>query len=107
MIRDSDGALLACAALVEHVRGVAHLASIVTRTDQRGRGLGRAVTAWITRRLLDEGAPVVTLGMYADNAAARRVYHALGYVDVQHFASGFLPGRRSPGDVDPVHEEAE
>lgn len=91
VLRDSDGGLLAFAAHVEHVPGVPHLASIVTRTDQRGRGLGGAVTAWITRQLLAEGAPIVTLGMYADNDAARRMYHRLGYRDSQHFASGQLP----------------
>lgn len=91
VLRDSDGGLLAFAAHVEHVPGVPHLASIVTRTDQRGRGLGGAVTAWITRQLLAEGSPVVTLGMYADNTTARRVYHRLGYTDSQHFASGPLP----------------
>lgn len=93
VLRDSDGALLACAAHVEHVPGVPHLASIVTRTDQRGRGLGGAITGWLTRRLLAEGAPIVTLGMYADNTTARRVYHRLGYTDSQHFASGQLPSR--------------
>jgi ribosomal protein S18 acetylase RimI-like enzyme len=83
-----DGEIQAAAAHVEHVPGVAHLASIVTRTDLRGRGLGAAVTAWITRRLLLDGHPVVTLGMYADNDTARRMYHRLGYVDTHHFASG-------------------
>lgn len=93
VVRGDDGSLLACAALVEHVPGVAHLAGIVTRRDQRGRGLGRAVTAWLTRQLLAEGAPLVTLGMYADNDVARRIYRALGYVEAHQFASGYLPGR--------------
>jgi ribosomal protein S18 acetylase RimI-like enzyme len=107
VMRDVDGRLIACAALTEHVPGVAHLASIVTRRDQRGRGLGRAVTAWITRRLLEEGRPVVTLGMYADNDVARRLYLDLGYVRAEAFASGYLPGRRTPGDADPVHDEVD
>ena len=106
VIRGDDGRLLACAAHVEYVPGVAHLASIVTRADQRGRGLGRAITAWLTRRLLDEGAPNVTLGMYADNDVARRLYRDLGYVDSHHFASGYLPGRRAVGDADPAEDEA-
>jgi ribosomal protein S18 acetylase RimI-like enzyme len=93
VLTGDDGALEAAAAHVEHVPGVAHLASIVTRTDLRGRGLGAAVTAWITRQLLALGHPVVTLGMYADNDAARRMYHRLGYVDTHHFASGaFVDG---------------
>lgn len=87
---DDDATLMAAAAHVEHVPGVAHLASIVTRTDARGRGLGAAVTAWVTRALLAEGHPVVTLGMYADNDDARRLYHRLGYRDTDHFSSGYF-----------------
>ncbi|MEJ7725935.1 MAG: GNAT family N-acetyltransferase [Actinomycetes bacterium] len=104
---DDRSSLLACAALTEHSPGVAHLAGIVTRADQRGRGLGRAVTAWITRQVLAGGAPLVTLGMYADNDAARRVYRDLGYVEAHQFGSGYLPGRRPPGEADPVHDEAD
>jgi ribosomal protein S18 acetylase RimI-like enzyme len=100
-----NGQLVACAALTEHVPGVPHLASIVTRSDQRGRGLGRAVTAWITRQILRDGAPRVTLGMYSDNDVARRVYLSLGYQRAYEFASGYLPGRRVPAGADPVHDE--
>ena len=40
--------------------------------------LGLAVSAHLTREAIaDEG--VCTLGMYSDNAVARRVYHGLGY----------------------------
>jgi len=87
------GGLLACAAHVEYVPEVPHLASIVTRRDLRGQGLGAAVTAWLTRQLLAEGAPIVTLGMYDDNQTARRMYRRLGYVDSHHWLSGSLPGR--------------
>lgn len=83
--------LVACAAHIEYVPGVPHLASIVTRREHRGRGLGAAISAWLTRQILAEGAPLVTLGMYADNGTARRLYHRLGYTDSQHFASGRLP----------------
>jgi ribosomal protein S18 acetylase RimI-like enzyme len=89
-IRDETGALIACAAHVEYVVGVPHLASIVTRNDRRRMGLGSAVTAWLTRRLLDEGLPLVTLGMYADNDVARRVYGRLGYRLEHRFSSGRL-----------------
>ncbi len=74
-----DGTLLACAAHTEAVPGVPHLASIATHPSARGRGLGALVTGTLTGRLLDEGSPVVTLGMYADNDVARRMYLRLGY----------------------------
>ncbi len=80
-------ALDAIAAHVEYRPGVPHLASIAVRPQRRGSGLGGAVTAWLTRALLAAGAPVVTLGMYADNEPARRVYERLGFTDSHHFSS--------------------
>ena len=64
------------------------------RSDQRGRGLGAAVTARLTREAIT-GVGVCTLGMYADNAVARRVYHRLGYATV-HQLSTRVPLRGSP-----------
>lgn len=68
--------------------GYPHLASVATRADARGQGLGGAVTAWITRALLAEGRGAVTLGMYSDNDVARRLYHRLGYACDHFFTSG-------------------
>jgi ribosomal protein S18 acetylase RimI-like enzyme len=86
-IRDPDGGLTATAAHCENVPGVPHLASIASHPDLRGRGLGAAITAWITRELLRE-APVVTLGLYASNDVARRLYLRLGYAELHRFSSG-------------------
>lgn len=86
--------LVAVAAHVEHTAGIPLLASIATAPEYRGRGLGAAVTAWLTRTLLGEGAPMVTLGMYSDNAVARRVYQRLGYVCERELTSGRLVRRR-------------
>ena len=66
---------------------VPHLASIATHPDVRGTGLGAAVTAALTRQLLAEGHEVVTLGMYADNVVARRMYLRLGYRCAHEFSS--------------------
>ena len=95
-IRDDAGDLVAVAAHTESWGSVPFLASIATRADQRGRGLGGAVTAWITRALLEEGRPRVTLGMYSDNDVARRLYLRLGYRVVHRFTSGRLR-RGTPG----------
>ena len=89
-VRDDAGVLLSVAAHTEFWAGVPFLASIATRSDQRGSGLGGSVTAWITRRLLEEGSPRVTLGMYSDNDVARRLYLRLGYQVVHRFTSGRL-----------------
>jgi ribosomal protein S18 acetylase RimI-like enzyme len=86
-----DGRLVAAAADTQHIDGVPHLASIAVEPELRGGGLGGAITAWLTRQLLAEGAPVVTLGMYADNEPARRVYRRLGFHDQHRFISGRTP----------------
>ena len=51
------------------------------------------MTAALTRQLFDEGADIVTLGMYADNASGRALYDALGFRDEHHFTSGPLTVR--------------
>jgi len=86
-----DGArLIACAADTSATTGVGHLSSIAVHPDARGRGLGRAITAGLTRLLFDEGCDLVTLGMYADNTAGRAMYDGLGYRDEHPFTSGPL-----------------
>ena len=92
-IRDArDGELIACAAHAEHIPGVPILKSIATHPGRRGEGLGADITAAITRRAFAGGAEVVTLGMYADNAPARRVYERLGFTLGAEFSSrGLLP----------------
>jgi ribosomal protein S18 acetylase RimI-like enzyme len=86
-IRTSEGELVACAACTESVPGVPHLASIATHPRLRGHGLGTALTATVTAQLLQAGAPVVTLGMYSDNAVARRMYARIGYVCEHRWSS--------------------
>ena len=89
-VRDRAGRLLACAADTSSATGVGHLSSIAVVPDARGQGLGRAVTAALTRQLFEQGKDVVTLGMYADNAEGRALYDALGFCDEHPFTSGPL-----------------
>ena len=88
-VRDA-GVLIACAADTSAATGIGHLSSIAVHPSARGRGLGRAVTAALTRRFFDEGCDLVTLGMYADNAYGRAMYDALGFADTHPFTSGPL-----------------
>ena len=88
-IRDGQR-LIACAADTSGSTGVGHLSSIAVHPDARGRGLGAAITAALTRQLFDEGNDLVTLGMYAWNAPGRALYDALGYADEHRFTSGPL-----------------
>lgn len=76
--RDAAGLLTAVGGAEREAGGVPHLAGIVTATGQRGRGWGGVVTAALTRWSLREHG-VCTLGVFADNEVALRVYRRLGY----------------------------
>ena len=86
--------LVACAADTSAATGVGHLSSIAVHPRARSRGLASAVTAGLARLLFADGCDVVTLGMYADNAAGRAVYDRLGFADDHRFSSGLLTLRR-------------
>lgn len=77
-IRGGDGTLVAAGGSNLTPAGVPHLVGIVTHPEHRGQGLAAAVTARLTRQALDRFG-VCTLGIFADNDAARRLYHRLGY----------------------------
>jgi ribosomal protein S18 acetylase RimI-like enzyme len=59
--------------------GASYLSSISTRSAWRGRGFARMVTLALARESVAAGANLVYLGVYADNAAAIRLYHRLGF----------------------------
>jgi ribosomal protein S18 acetylase RimI-like enzyme len=88
-----DGRLLACAGDTSGATGVGHISSIAVDPASRGRGLGRAVTAALARSQFAAGCDLVTLGMYADNAAGRALYDGLGFHDEHRFTSGPLQVR--------------
>ncbi len=77
-IRDASGSIVACAAAVV-TGGIPNLRAIAVHPGKRDAGAGSDITAAITRRAFDAGSPVVTLGMYADNDPARRMYERLGF----------------------------
>lgn len=59
-----------------------HLQGLAVRQEARGRAWGAALIATVTRRGLAElpEDSWVSLGMYADNDPARRIYDALGFL---------------------------
>lgn len=75
-----------------HVHGLGVLPGL------RGSGLGTALTAAVTRAGLAEGASWVSLGMYADNEGARRIYHRLGYRTDAELTSFSPAGAVQPPD---------
>jgi ribosomal protein S18 acetylase RimI-like enzyme len=74
------GSLEAVAALGRTSAGAPHVSSVAVDGALRGRGLGRAVVAAVTRVAVEESG-VCTLGMYSHNVVARGLYRSLGYHD--------------------------
>lgn len=68
------------------------IGGIVVDRAQRGRGLGAAVTAYLTRDALTRTG-ACTLGVFADNDHARGLYERLGYRIALRARTGF-PLRR-------------
>lgn len=89
-VEDGDR-LLAVGASHPEPSGAAHLVSICTRPDHRGRGLAEHVVRALVRHARDDGAAVVYLEMYADNEAGRRLYRRLGMTEHPTYVSGALP----------------
>lgn len=90
VVRDTSGGLLACGAYCRRDGGNGYLASIGTRPDARGQGLGAAVSAWLTRRSLADGDDFCALGHWYPNEPTRRVYARLGYRTTHQMQSGRL-----------------
>ncbi|MEV4824954.1 GNAT family N-acetyltransferase [Micromonospora sp. NPDC049274] len=81
----AGGRLVACGA--DRSRGdVGFLAGLTVAPDQRGRGLGAALTAGMTRALLARH-DTVGLGVYPDNVGAVRLYRRLGFTSTHHVTS--------------------
>ncbi|RIV37801.1 GNAT family N-acetyltransferase [Micromonospora radicis] len=83
-IRDGDR-LIACGA--DRTRGdVGFLAGLTVAPAHRGRGLGAALTAGMTRALATR-YDMVALGVYPVNVGAIRLYRRLGYTGTHQLTS--------------------
>ncbi|MET7947917.1 GNAT family N-acetyltransferase [Micromonospora sp. NPDC005324] len=77
--------LVACGA--DRSQGdIGFLAGLTVAPDQRGRGLGAALTAGMTRALLARH-DMVGLGVYTHNVGAARLYRRLGYTNTLPLSS--------------------
>jgi predicted GNAT family acetyltransferase len=94
-----EGASLIAAAgthLVTPAVGVGAVGNVYTRRDRRGQGLAAQVTSAVTAALLahDPPLPTIALNVNQGNAAALKVYTALGY---ERYCA-FYEGRAVKGD---------
>jgi ribosomal protein S18 acetylase RimI-like enzyme len=88
--QEDTGGLVAMLTALGMSSGAAHFNDVATHPAHRGRGLARSLCAQATNHLLAAGHPAITLGMYAANESARRVYQALGFTQSGAYSSGIL-----------------
>jgi|694.fasta_scaffold00158_71 ribosomal protein S18 acetylase RimI-like enzyme len=55
---------------------------LAVHEDYRGRGVGRQLLEHIQRYAIDNGLCAVTLEVRSDNVPARKLYHQLGFCDL-------------------------
>lgn len=84
--------------LVARDEGAAAIGNVYVRSDRRGRGLGRAVTAAVLHELA--GIATIGLNVRADNDAAIRVYDSLGFVRHCEFFEAIATGLRTSRAID-------
>lgn len=83
-----QGDLVAVGALLRQADGTGHLRAVSVHPTHRGRGIGRGLSAALTRRALAGRSGVATLGVYTDNVPALATYTRLGYTTGHTFVSG-------------------
>lgn len=88
---EATGTPLALGAFTRRRFGTPYLASIATAPEARGRGLGAAVTAALTRHAFQAGDRMCTLAHFHPNDPARRIYLRLGYRTSHQLASYRFP----------------
>lgn len=89
MAFDGD-TLVAVAADTTGTPDIGHISSVATDSRRRGEGWGGEVTAWLSREQFDSGVEAVSLGMFAGNSTAIRLYERIGFTHVRQFTSGEL-----------------
>ena len=75
-----------CRGRVRARPGAGYLSSVAVASHLRGRGLGRLLTAYLTRHGVTEHG-LSTLALFSDHDAALALYRSLGYVTEWRFAS--------------------
>lgn len=87
VVRDDAGALLGCGAYCRRLGAAGWLGSIATLPSARGRGIGTAITTWLTRRSIAADDRLCALHHWHPHATARRVYQRLGYSTTHRMTS--------------------
>lgn len=88
-VRDPRGQLLGVGCRDWSLGGYPKLTGIATASARRGEGIGRSVTAALTRHALDESS-MCTIEHYSDNVVAARLYRDMGFDQAVEWRSGPL-----------------
>jgi GNAT superfamily N-acetyltransferase len=86
--------LVSVAAEFREPSGLAHVVSVCTLPQARGRGLAGQAIGRLVQQARSEGCSGVVLEMYAANEPARHAYRRLGFVEVGQYRSGLLDPER-------------
>ena len=86
-IRNPQGDLVACAVVVKWQSGFHIVASVTTRTSERGQGIGTALIIGIASRARELEIPRLGLGMRRGNTPAQRIYEKAGYKRIGTFTN--------------------
>ena len=85
-IRD-QGLLVATGALVQWRTGQVMFASIATHSDYRSKGLAQKLVSQMLGNSRRSGISHVGLGVFAENASAKRAYEKVGFALIGEFTS--------------------
>jgi ribosomal protein S18 acetylase RimI-like enzyme len=88
-IRNQSGEIASLGALVQWKSKQFVLASVVTRSEDRGRGLATALSAGVANHAHSLGISEVGLGVTNTNIAAQRAYEKAGYRRLAAFTNYF------------------
>jgi ribosomal protein S18 acetylase RimI-like enzyme len=80
-------------------RGVGHIELVYVRPEARRRGVARALTVALARRLMRAGAETVTLDVVSSNRPAVEAWRRLGFVEIERKLAA--PADRVSGDGPP------
>jgi ribosomal protein S18 acetylase RimI-like enzyme len=86
-IRNESGEIASLGVLTRWQSGEHILASVVTRAQDRGKGLATKLAAGVSTHAFSLGIPEVGLGVRADNYGAQRAYEKAGYQLVAAFTN--------------------
>lgn len=82
-----DGQLVSVGALVKWRTGHVMFASIATHSDYRGKGLAQELVMEMLTSVAAQGISHVGLGVFAENASAKRTYEKVGFNLINEFSS--------------------